>query len=402
MGRIIKIIRLLITVSFASIVFVPFVTGFSTGPPPGPPSTAGQVPITAAVETDPVPSDRDAADDPLIWIHPDDPSLSTVIGNDRKGAFEVYDLSGQRIQSIPVAAGNTDIRYNFPLGGERVALVAGFSYTSSGLVAWKVNPTTRQLEEVTAPSAPARAGGGAMYHSPVTGEYYWFSNNDGVLYQYRLFDDGLGRVASELVRTVPYGSGQAEGTVADDVHGVVYLSVEPSGLWRLPAEPGGGNEAVQVDRPAAQGGHFTPDLEGLTIYYRSDGGGYLFASSQGSDSFNIFERGGDNAYIATFTIQDGVVDGISATDGIDVTNLPLGAAFPSGLFVAQDGSNTENGVKIHQNFKLVPFERIAGEFGLLMDTTWDPRAVGRQAASRLQSSDPCGRSEGHLLVDYPR
>jgi len=124
------------------------------------------------VETDPVPSARDAADDPLIWIHPSDPSLSTVIGNDRKGYFEVYDLNGQRIQSIPIATSNTDIRYNFPLGGEQVALVAGFKFDDNGLVAWKVNPTTRLLEDVTAPEAKVSGGGGAMYHSPVTGEYY--------------------------------------------------------------------------------------------------------------------------------------------------------------------------------------------------------------------------------------
>jgi len=345
-----------------------------------PPSTSTSVLISAVVETDPVPHEGDAADDPLIWIHPSDPSLSTVIGNDRLGAFEVYDLSGHRIQSIPIAMGNTDIRYNFPLGGEQVALVAGFCFANSGLVAWKVNPTTRLLEEVTAPGAEARSGGGALYHSLVTGEYYWFSNTDGVLYQYRIFDNGLGQVASELVRTVNYGSGQAEGTVADDVHGVVYLSEEISWLWRLPAEPDGGSEKVTVDVPTTQGGHFTPDLEGLTLYYRSDGGGYLLASSQGSDSFNIYERGGDNAYIGTFTIQDGVVDGVSASDGIDVTNLPLGPAFPSGLLVVHDGKNTENDVKIHQNFKLVPFDQVAGQFGLVMDTAWDPRAVGGQAA----------------------
>jgi len=198
-------------------------------------------------------------------------------------------------------------------------------------------------------------------------------------------------VASELVRTVNYSSGQAEGAVADDVHGVVYLSVETTGLWRLPAEPDGSSEPFHVDKPVAQGGYFTPDLEGLTIYYRSDAGGYLIASSQGSDSFNIFDRTGSNAYIGTFTIQDGVVDGTTHTDGIDVTNLPLGPAFPYGLFVAQDGANTDNDVNVNQNFKLVPFDRIAGEFGLVMDTTWDPRVVGeigRKGGTESRRVDP--------------
>ena len=34
--------------------------------------------VASTVETDPVTGTLDAADDPAIWIHPSDPSLSTV------------------------------------------------------------------------------------------------------------------------------------------------------------------------------------------------------------------------------------------------------------------------------------------------------------------------------------
>ena len=34
----------------------------------------------------------DAMDDPAIWVHPTDPSRSLVMANDKKGAFETYDL----------------------------------------------------------------------------------------------------------------------------------------------------------------------------------------------------------------------------------------------------------------------------------------------------------------------
>ena len=40
---------------------------------------------TAKVATEPVPSTGDAADDPAIWIHPDDPARSLVLGTDKKG-----------------------------------------------------------------------------------------------------------------------------------------------------------------------------------------------------------------------------------------------------------------------------------------------------------------------------
>ena len=54
----------------------------------------------ATVETTPVSHSGDAADDPAIWRNPIDPSRSTIIGNDKGGALEVYDISGARIQRL--------------------------------------------------------------------------------------------------------------------------------------------------------------------------------------------------------------------------------------------------------------------------------------------------------------
>jgi 3-phytase len=48
----------------------------------------------------PVSHSGDAADDPAIWRNKIDPSRSTIIGNDKGGALEVYDLSGARIQRL--------------------------------------------------------------------------------------------------------------------------------------------------------------------------------------------------------------------------------------------------------------------------------------------------------------
>jgi 3-phytase len=113
-------------------------------------------------------------------------------------------------------------------------------------------------------------------------------------------------------------------------------------------------------------------VEGLTIYYASRGTGYLIASSQGSKQFAVYERAGANAHVMNFQIVAGNgIDGLSDTDGIDVTNFPLGSAFPEGVFVAQDGTNTGG----NQNFKLVPWGAIArgASPNLAIDRTWDPR-----------------------------
>jgi len=100
----------------------------------------------------------------------------------------------------------------------------------------------------------------------------------------------------------------------------------------------------------------------------------------------VYERRAPNAYVATFEIgEGGGIDGVSETDGIDVTGFPLGAAFPEGVFVAQDGANPGG----KQNFKLVPWGAIATSVTphLRVDTAWDPRQTGWTAPVRPADGD---------------
>src|SRR5262245_16629953 len=48
---------------------------------------AAPVPAAATVETTQMPHGGDAADDPAIWVHPNSPALSTVIGTYKKGGL---------------------------------------------------------------------------------------------------------------------------------------------------------------------------------------------------------------------------------------------------------------------------------------------------------------------------
>ena len=345
--------------------------------------------VFATVETTAVLHSNDSADDSVIWIHRTNPSLSTIIGTDKNGNMEVYNLSGAVLQRIPFLTNNVDLRYNFPLGGQRVALVTGVDRTANKLFAYKVNPTTRLLEDVSTPFSISGLWGSAMYVSPITGKYYAFTNRDCLLNQYELTDNGSGKVAVNLVRTVTFSNQcnssarLSEGVTADDVHAKVYVSEEAFAIWKLGAEPTDGSAKVMVDKPIAQGGHFQPDIEGLAIYYKSNGTGYLMGSSQGNSTFTVYTREGNNSYLGTFNIGDGNIDGVNGTDGIDVTNFPLGPNFPKGIFIAQDGNNTDGNVAKKQNFKLVPFQSIAAALNLTMDTSWDPRLVGAGVAPNL-------------------
>ena len=330
-------------------------------------TSAGPVRVSATAQTDPVPHRDDAADDPAIWIHPTDPSQSTILGTDKKGGLAVYDLSGRQLQYLADGnLNNVDLRDGFPLGGGRVALVTATNQSTNTLAVYRVDPATRQLVNVAARSLPLLkdAYGTCMYRSPTTEAFYAIVlSEQGMLEQWALFDAGTGRVDGQRVRTLRVG-GKSEGCVADDSAGHLYVAEEDVGIWKYGAEPEAGTARTQVDTTGA-GGHLTADVEGLALYDAGDGTGYLLASSQGSDSFVVYRREGGNEYVLTFEIVAGNgIDGVTETDGIDVTSASLGPAFPEGLFVAQDDATPGR----NQNFKLVPWGAIAREAGLPLAT----------------------------------
>jgi len=319
-------------------------------------------PVFATVETEPVQAANDAADDPAIWIHPTDPSRSLIIGTNKKLGLDVYDLSGKRVQSLPDGRmNNVDLRYGFALDGASVAIVAATNRTDQTLALYAVdaNGRLRDVADGKIPTGMADPYGLCMYRNRA-GEYFVFANDgdSGAYKQWKLQARG-GKVGATLIREIAVGS-QAEGCAADDDNGRLYIAEEDVGLWRYSAEPDGGSTRVAVD--TVKNGHLTDDAEGVTILYGAGTGndaGYLIVSSQGSNDYNVYRRDGDNAFIGKFAIVAATpgIDGTSDTDGIDVTSAPLGSAFPHGVFVAQDGENTAPAAD--QNFKLVPWERIA-------------------------------------------
>ena len=113
-------------------------------------SLAAPVSVLATVETTPVPDATDAADDMAIWIHPTNPALSTVIGTDKlaSGGLGVYDLAGNQLYFyFHGNYNNVDLRYNFPLGSESVALVGVSNRTDPiSIEFYKVNVADRSLD----------------------------------------------------------------------------------------------------------------------------------------------------------------------------------------------------------------------------------------------------------------
>ncbi len=338
---------------------------------------AQTVSVKPAAETEPVPSQGDAADDLAIWVHPSDPGLSTVIGTDKKAGLAVYDLEGKQLQfRADGRFNNVDVRYHFRLPGGEVSLVASGERQRKVLAIYTVDPGTRHLEEISARVIPLgiEVYGCCMYQSRVTGDTCVFCTSEqGVVQQWKLFATGTGRVDAELVRSFDVGD-MSEGCVADDENAYLFVGQEDIGIWRYGAEPGDGNARILVDK--TRGGHLEADVEGLAIYYAEGGGGYLIASSQGNDSYVVYQRSAPHDYVLTFGIAANAVhsiDAVSGTDGIDVTNLGLGSRFPGGLFLAQDDSNPGG----KQNFKFVGWAEIAAAAKppLVVDASYDPHGA---------------------------
>ena len=235
--------------------------------------------VLATVETDPVPSKGDAADDPCIWVHPTDPSQSTIIGTDKKGGLVVYSLAGRLIQYVDDGLMvNVDVRDAFPLGGHFVSIATAGNRANHTLAVYAIDETTRTLKNVA--SRPIFMGmavyGSCMYRSARSGGFFVFiDSKNGRVEQWQLFDNGKGLVDAQLRRAFDVGT-DVEGCVADDELGYLYIGEEDVGIWKYPAEPDATSERSLVDQTGSNG-YLTPDVEGLALYHGANGTGYLLA-----------------------------------------------------------------------------------------------------------------------------
>ncbi|MGB6034644.1 MAG: phytase [Cryomorphaceae bacterium] len=314
--------------------------------------------VQAVVETEAVSADPedDAADDPAIWYNAANPEQSLILGSDKTNGVDLFSLDGKRIASYRIGRiNNVDLRQGWK---DSLDVVGGSHRDNISMEFWLMDGDSLSLSHIGGVSSELEdVYGFCLYQSPKTQDLYAFVNSKtGDIEQWKLSITG-DSINGEKVRTLKVPS-QPEGMVADDSLAVIYVGEEGGGIHRFGAEPTDSLPSTRIplsgdDNPAIQ-----YDVEGLTIYYKSNGAGYLIASSQGNNTYAVFERSGENAYLGSFEITDGKVDGVSETDGIDVIQFPLGEKYPEGMFVCQDGFNFEGETKVAQNFKMVSWKSI--------------------------------------------
>ncbi|MFH8569476.1 phytase [Streptomyces sp. NPDC017993] len=181
---------------------------------------------------------------------------------------------------------------------------------------------------------------------------------------------------------------QVEGMTVDPAAGMLYAGQEDVGIWRIRADltsrpqlldqvreygvPGVYDEETEECTAGADpgygGSHLAADVEGLTVLTEADGDGYVLASSQGDNTFALYDRevADRNEYEGGFRVSaSGTVDGSEECDGAAVLNAPLGRKYPHGLLVVQDGHDTPaEGEREATGFKFV-------DLGEVMDSVDD-------------------------------
>src|SRR5689334_15535818 len=132
--------------------------------------------VVAAVETEPMNTGGDSADDATLWVDASDPSQSLVIGTNKKSGLVVYDLSGKEVQFVRDGQmNNVDHRDGFVLGGQPTSIVTASNRTDNSIAIYKINAATRRLESVGfAPLETIEAYGLCMYQSSKSKKTYYF------------------------------------------------------------------------------------------------------------------------------------------------------------------------------------------------------------------------------------
>ncbi|HET7268656.1 MAG TPA: phytase [Oleiagrimonas sp.] len=329
------------------------------------PPDARQAPVvTATVETPPVASDGDAADDPAIWVSPRDPAQSLIVGTDKGRGLELYTLAGKRLQALKAGdMNNVDLRAGFAMNRGDIVLVAASDRTHQALAFFRLDTQQRRLQLINRITVDFDEPYGLCMSRNAAGEFFVFmGDKNGHLDQWQLSAAG-GKVQARHVRSLRFDS-QTEGCTVDAASGTLYVGEEGKGIWRLSAAADAdGSDRTLIDHTGTDG-HLVADVEGVDLYRGADAGGYLVVSSQGDNRYTVYTRAVPNRYLGSFRIGDrrGGPDGVSDTDGLAVAAGLRTDAYPAGLLVVQDGHNTDP--EATQDFKYVSWADVAAALKL--------------------------------------
>ncbi len=305
------------------------------------------------------------ADDPAIWLHPSDRAQSLIIGVDKgshpRGGLFVWNLDGSLQQRVNIShPNNVDVEYGMSVGGNLVDIAVVTMRDHWQIRIFAIDPVSRMLTDVTTEKKTdiiRAAYGLALYKRPIDGAIFAFVTSEDnqskdKLWQFRLQDDGSGKVIGTLVRLFGEHRDVVEGIVVDDELGYVYAAEQSTGIYKYYADPEMGDERLAF---FATGREISGNREGLALYKCSNGTGYLLISSPSDRAIKVYRREGEKDNPHEHRLLTTIVDANSNYgDGLEVTNRPASAEFPNGLLVWQHQKDNQ--------FGLYAWEDIAKDF----------------------------------------
>jgi 3-phytase len=320
--------------------------------------------VVPIAQTAPVSRAGDAADDPAIWVHPTDPAASRVLGTNKREGLLVYDVSGREIQTLPIGRlNNVDVRQGVVLGGRSRDLAVATHRDALALVVFEIDPQGRVTEIGRVPTG-LEGIYGVCVHGPQAGGLEVFVNDSDGTYLRIALSEQAGQVVGRELQRWRMGS-QPEGCVADDRAGRLWVGEEDRGLWMMridPAPVAGSAPVLTMVLPVGRTLH--ADVEGVALY-DSPQGRWIVVSSQGNNSFVVLDADPPHRVRGAFRIgisAAAAIDGVSETDGLEVTSRPLGPSLPAGALVVQDGYKRLPAGP--QNFKIIDWRDVERVLGL--------------------------------------
>jgi len=363
----IRTLRLILHLMLAASISMPLLSGCRNNKSAASckdPAAAKPLIITVPVEED--------SDDPAIWLHPTAPSQSLILGTVKgnPGALYVYDLNGKIIaekvvKNLP-GPNNVDVEYGLMLNGAAIDIAVTALQEGNQLRVFQL-PEMRAIDGGGLPvfagesKQRARPMGIALYRRP--GDHALFAlvsrksgPTAGYLWQYRLQEGEAGKVTAIKVREFGKwsGRGEIEALAVDDTPGFVYYSDEQYGIHKYHADPDAANANKELAVFGTTG--FKEDREGISIYQIDGGAGYILVSNQQAGTFHVYKREGEPDDPHRHELLAELKVCARDSDGSEVTNVALNAAFSAGLFVAMSDVRT---------FQFYSWADLAGEKLLL-------------------------------------
>jgi 3-phytase len=303
-----------------------------------------------------------------------------------------------RAGGVPGRYNNVDIAYGLDVAGEATDVAVVSDRYNDQLRFFAIDPAgsdaAEPLTEITAPEleflfspdretvAEDQTAYGLAVYQPNDGETYAVVTQEGnaTIATARLTTgaDGVGYTDVEHLAMpdefpLPDGTTwvpceepgvgpQLEGLAVDRRTGTLYAAQEDVGLWRVPLPLGSGEprlvdrvedfgvhdaydpeteECVPVDPQARSygGKNLVADAEGVDIWYGPGRKGYVIVSSQGDDTYGVYDLRGRNRSLGSFRVAGDGVDDVNGSDGLAVSNAPVGE-YESGLLVTHDEPET--------------------------------------------------------------